>query len=161
LSDGLARGDRIATFGPERGAYATARLATAASFFKLPDDIDDETAAGGLLKGCTVEFLVERCARVERGWPVLVQAGGGRRRADPGTMAEGDRRRSDRHCRQRSEAELARAAGADHIILYRDEDVPHACAHLPAARACAWCSTGSGARHGRPRSMRPGGAVWS
>jgi NADPH2:quinone reductase len=121
--DGLARGDRIATFGPERGAYATARLATAASFFKLPDDIDDETAAGGLLKGCTVEFLVERCARVERGWPVLVQAAAGGVGLILVQWLKAIGAEVIGTVGSEAKAELARAAGADHIILYRDEDV--------------------------------------
>lgn len=73
----LARGDRVATFGPLRGAYATARNIPAAMLFRLPDTISDEVAAAALLKACTVEFLVERCARVEPGWPVVVHAAAG------------------------------------------------------------------------------------
>ena len=34
-------------------------------------------AAAAILKGCTTEFLVERCAKVEAGWPVLVHAAAG------------------------------------------------------------------------------------
>ena len=73
----LKPGDRVATFGPQRGAYATARIVPAAALIRLPDDISDETAAAVLLKGCTTEFLVERCGRVEAGWPVLVHAAAG------------------------------------------------------------------------------------
>lgn len=73
----FAPGDRVATFGPGLGAYSTARNVPAANLFLLPDDISDETAAAALLKGGTVEFLVERCARVEPGWTVLVHAAAG------------------------------------------------------------------------------------
>jgi NADPH2:quinone reductase len=73
----LATGDRVATFGPARGAYASARIAAAAGMIRLPDDISDDLAAAVLLKGCTTEFLVERCARVEPGWDVLVHAAAG------------------------------------------------------------------------------------
>lgn len=73
----FAPGDRVATFGPGLGAYATARNVPAKLLFALPDDISDETAAAALLKGGTVEFLVERCARVEPGWTVLVHAAAG------------------------------------------------------------------------------------
>jgi NADPH2:quinone reductase len=55
-------------------ARASFRLA---SQFKLPAAIDDETAAAALLKAATVEMLVERCAKVEAGWPVLVHAAAG------------------------------------------------------------------------------------
>lgn len=74
---GLAPGDRIGhCLGPV-DAYATHVLRPAARVIKLPDGVSDETAAAGLLKGCTVEFLVERCARVEPGSTVLVQAAAG------------------------------------------------------------------------------------
>ena len=80
VGDGVtdfAIGDRVCTFGPALGAYATARNLPAASLFKLPDGVSDEIAAAALLKACTVEALVERCARVEPGWPVLVHAAAG------------------------------------------------------------------------------------
>lgn len=119
---GFAPGDRVATFGPERGAYATARNVGAASLFKLPDDIDDETAAAGLLKGCTVEFLVERCARVEAGWPVLVHAAAGgvglilvQWLKAIGATVIGT-------VSTEAKAEQAMAAGVDHVVLYTRED---------------------------------------
>src|SRR3546814_7212320 len=42
---GLQPGDRVATFGPQRNASASARLVPASSLFRLPPGIDDETAA--------------------------------------------------------------------------------------------------------------------
>lgn len=126
----LRPGERVATFGPDKGAYATHRLVTAASLFRLPDDIDDETAAAALLKGCTAEFMVERCARVEAGWPVLVHAAAGGvglilvqwlkaiGATVIGTVGDAEK------------AALARDAGADHLILYRDEPVAPAVRRL-------------------------------
>jgi NADPH:quinone reductase len=73
----FAEGDRVACFGPSLGAYATARNIAAATLFRIPPDITDETAAAGLLKGCTTEFLVERCAKVQPGMAVLVHAAAG------------------------------------------------------------------------------------
>lgn len=75
--DGFAPGDRVATFGPGLGAYATARNIRADALFRLPDDVDERTAAAILLKGCTAEFLVERCARIAPGDAVLVWAAAG------------------------------------------------------------------------------------
>lgn len=121
--EGFAPGDRVATFGPVLGAYATARNLPAATLFKLPDGIDDRTAAAALLKGCTVEFLVERCAKVEAGWPVLVHAAAGgvglllvQWLKHVGATVIGT-------VGSAAKAEIARAAGADHVILYRDEEV--------------------------------------
>ena len=47
----FAAGDRVALFGPERGAYATERNVAASSLFKIPDDISDEVAAAALAEG--------------------------------------------------------------------------------------------------------------
>lgn len=119
----LKQGDRVGTFGPELGAYATHRNVKAERLVKLPEGVDDKTAAALLLKGATAEFLVERCARVERGWTVLVHAAAGGvghllvgwlkaiGASVIGTVGSEDK------------AELARKAGADHVILHNQEDV--------------------------------------
>ncbi|WP_242183558.1 quinone oxidoreductase [Sphingomonas sp. CARO-RG-8B-R24-01] len=120
---GLAVGDRVGTFGPTLGAYAQARNLAAATVFKLPDDIDDRTAAAVLLKGCTTEFLVERCARIEAGQTVLVHAAAGGVGhllvgwlKAIGAIVIGTVGTEDK-------AAQARAAGADHVILHKQEDV--------------------------------------
>lgn len=120
---GFKLGDRAATFGPERAAYASARLVSAASLFKLPPAIDDETAAAALLKACTVEALVERCAKVEAGWPVLVHAAAGGvglilvqwLKAIGATVIGTVSTEAKEHA--------AREAGADHVIRYKTDDV--------------------------------------
>lgn len=120
---GLQAGDRVATFGPELGAYATARIYPQDALFKLPESIADEVAAAAILKGFTVEFLVERCARVEAGWPVLVHAAAGgvglmlvQWLKHIGATVIGT-------VSTPAKAEAARAAGADHVIDYAQEDV--------------------------------------
>ena len=120
---GLAPGDRVATFGPARGAYATARIVQAAALVRLPDDISDETAAAALLKGCTTEFLVERCGRVEAGWPVLVHAAAGgvglllvQWLKAVGATVIGTAGTEEK-------AALARSAGADHVLLADEPDL--------------------------------------
>ena len=121
---GFAPGDRVCTFmGP--GAYATARNLPAAALFRIPDGVSDEIAAAALLKACTVEALVERCAKVEAGWPVLVHAAAGgvglllvQWLKHVGATVIGT-------VSSDAKADTARAAGADHIIRYdRDEVAP-------------------------------------
>lgn len=119
----FAVGDRVATFGPALGAYATARNLKADSLFKLPDAVSTETAAAVLLKGCTVEFMVERAAKVRPGMTVLVHsaAGGVGQIAVAwlkaigatviGTVGHADK------------VEKARAVGCDHVLLSREDDV--------------------------------------
>ncbi|QUM72166.1 quinone oxidoreductase family protein [Sphingopyxis granuli] len=120
---GLQPGDRVATFGPQRGAYASARIVPAASLMKLPAGIDDDTAAAALLKACTVEALVERCAKVEAGWPVLVHAAAGgvglilvQWLKAVGATVIGT-------VSTEAKAQTARDAGADHVIRYKQDDV--------------------------------------
>lgn len=116
-------GDRVATFGPSIGAYATARNIATHGLFLVPDDISDEIAAAGLLKGCTTEFLVERCAKVQPKWDILVHAAAGgvglllvQWLKHVGARVIGTVSTDEK-------AALARAAGADHVILYGKEDV--------------------------------------
>lgn len=119
---GLAPGDRVATFGPGRGAYATARNVAAASLFRLDDDIADDTAAAMLLKGCTAEFLVERCARVEAGWPVLVHAAAGGVGLILVQWLKAIGAEVIGTVSTDAKAAEARAAGADHVIVTPADD---------------------------------------
>jgi NADPH2:quinone reductase len=74
---GFREGHRIGYFTGPVGSYATHRTIAADKLVKLPDSIGFETAAAAMLKGCTAEYLVERCARVESGQAVLVHAAAG------------------------------------------------------------------------------------
>ena len=116
-------GDRVCCFGPTIGAYATARNIEAACLFLIPDDISDETAAAGILKGCTTEFLVERCAKVQPKWNVLVHAAAG----GVGLLLVQWLKHAGANVigtvSTEEKAALARSAGADHVILYGKEDV--------------------------------------
>ncbi|WP_375398686.1 quinone oxidoreductase [uncultured Sphingomonas sp.] len=120
---GLAAGDRVGTFGPELGAYATHRLLPVDCLFRLPDAVEDGCAAALLLKGATAEFLVERCARVTAGQAVLVHAAAG----GVGHLLVGWLKAIGATVigtvGSRDKAERARRAGADHVIEYRDHDI--------------------------------------
>jgi NADPH2:quinone reductase len=69
-------GDRVAYAGVI-GAYAEVRALAAARLVKLPDAIDDRTAAAMMLKGMTAEYLLMRCAPVARGDTILFHAAAG------------------------------------------------------------------------------------
>lgn len=73
----FAPGDRVGYFTGPPGAYATYRLVEAGKLVRLPDRISFEQAAAAMLKGCTAEYLIERCARVQPGQAVLVHAAAG------------------------------------------------------------------------------------
>jgi len=116
-------GDRVGVFGPARGAYATARNVSADLLVPLPEEVDDRTAAAILLKGTTTAFLIEDCAKVQPGWTVLVHAAAG----GVGHLAGGWLKAIGATVigtvGSEAKAERARAAGADHVILNRSEDV--------------------------------------
>lgn len=116
-------GDRVATFGPTLGAYATERNVAADSLFKLPETIDFDTAAAVTLKGATAEFLIERCARVEPGMTVLVHAAAGgvgqllvQWLKHVGATVIGTVGSVEKAAR-------IRALGADHVVEYRKQDI--------------------------------------
>lgn len=74
---GLSVGDRVAYACPPLGAYSERRSMNADLLVRLPDDISDEIAAAGLLKGITASFLLRDIGRVEPGMTVLIHAAAG------------------------------------------------------------------------------------
>jgi NADPH2:quinone reductase len=70
-------GDRVGYFSGPPGAYASHRAIDSSRLLKLPEAISFDQAAASMLKGCTAEYLIERCARVEAGQAVLVHAAAG------------------------------------------------------------------------------------
>jgi NADPH2:quinone reductase len=119
---GFEVGERVATFGPTLGAYATHRNIGSEHLFKLPDAIDDQTAAAAILKACTTEFLVERCGKVQAGWPVLVHAAAGATGLLLVQWLKHIGAEVIGTASTEAKAEVARAAGADHIIFYKKEN---------------------------------------
>lgn len=112
----FAAGDRVGYFSGPIGSYATHRVVSAARLVKLPDGIDAETAAATMLKGCTAEMLVERCAKVEAGQTVLVHAaaGGVGSLLVPWLKAIGARVIA--HAGTPEKARIATDLGADHAL---------------------------------------------
>ena len=117
----LAVGDRVAYACPPPGAYAEVRNISADKVVKLPDSIDNETAAAMMLQGMTVQYLIRSTFRVQAGQTVLFHAAAGgvgliacqwlKRLGVTviGTVGSPEK------------AELAKAHGCDHTILYREE----------------------------------------
>lgn len=117
----LRIGDRVGTLGPTRGAYTTARNVAAAQIVALPDDISDDIAAAAMLKGCTAEFLADRAASLQPGdWALVHAAAGGVGLI----LVQWLKARGIRVIGTTSNPEkaaLARAAGAEEVILYTSE----------------------------------------
>src|SRR5438270_448045 len=75
--DWVKPGDRVAYSGGAPGAYATARVMPADRLVKLPDGIDDRTAATLMLKGFTVQYLFRQTYRLQGGETILFHAAAG------------------------------------------------------------------------------------
>jgi NADPH2:quinone reductase len=118
----LAAGDRVAYASPPPGSYAEARVIDAARLVKLPDNISEEQAAGMMLKGMTAQYLVRRSYRVQAGDTILVHAAAGGVGLIVCQWAKHLGATVIGTVGSEEKAELARAHGCDHPILYRDED---------------------------------------
>jgi NADPH:quinone reductase len=115
-------GDRVAYAAGPPGAYASERLIRADRLVRLPDDIDDVTAAAAMLKGMTVEYLIRRVFPVKAGMTVLFHAAAGgvgliacQWLAHLGATVIGTVGSDEK-------AELAREHGCAHPIVYTRED---------------------------------------
>jgi NADPH2:quinone reductase len=71
------KGDRVAYQGGEPGAYADLRIISTARLVKIPDGVSPEEAAAVLLKGMTVEYLLNRCVNLRPGDFALMYAAAG------------------------------------------------------------------------------------
>jgi NADPH2:quinone reductase len=118
----LRKGDHVAYSGGPVGAYATERVMPADRLVKIPDGIDDITAATLMLKGLTVQYLFRQTYPLKGGETILFHAAAGGvgliacqwARALGvtmiGTVGSDDK------------ATLAKANGCAHTIVYTRED---------------------------------------
>jgi len=70
-------GDRVGYCTSGVGAYSTERNVPADKLVKLPDAIDDKTAASIMLKGLTVQYLFRQTHRLAAGDTILFHAAAG------------------------------------------------------------------------------------
>jgi NADPH2:quinone reductase len=70
-------GNRVGYFSGPLGAYSSHRVIPADRLVRIPDGVESSDAAALMLKGCTAEMLIERCARIVSGDTVLVHSAAG------------------------------------------------------------------------------------
>ena len=120
--DWIKPGDRVASGTGPLGAYSTERVVPADRLVKLPDSIDDRSAAAMMLKGLTVQYLLRQTYPLQGGETILFHAAAG----GVGLIACQWARAlgvtvigtvgSD------AKAELAREHGCAHTIIYTREN---------------------------------------
>jgi NADPH2:quinone reductase len=117
----VAVGDRVAYAGSP-GAYAERRLIAADRLVKLPDAIDDATAAAMMLQGMTVQYLIRRTYRVQSGDTILIHAAAGGIGLILCQWAKSLGATVIGTVSSASKADLARAHGCDYPVVTGDED---------------------------------------
>ena len=115
-------GDRVAYAALPPGAYAQVRLIPAHRLVRLPESIPFRQAAGMMLRGMTARYLLYGCYKVKRGDTLLVQAAAGGVGLILSQWAKFLGATVIGTVGSREKAELAKAHGCDHTILYREED---------------------------------------
>ena len=131
----LKVGDRVGYVAP-LGGYSAERVLPADRAVKLPDKISYEQAAGMMLKGMTAQYLLRRTYNVKAGDTILVHAAAGGvgvllcqwGRALGATVIG--------TVGSKEKAELAKANGAHHTILYRNEDFAAKVKEITAGKLC-------------------------
>jgi NADPH2:quinone reductase len=126
VGEGVTRfqaGDLAAYASGPIGAYAEFHVVKAERAVKPPAGLTAQVAAAALLKGMTAEFLLRRCFLVQPGQTILVHAAAGgvgsilvQWAKALGAVVIGTVGSADKAAR-------AHELGADHTILYRDQDV--------------------------------------
>src|SRR6202049_1107328 len=118
----LKPGDRVAYGNGPLGAYAEARLIPPDRLLKLPDGIDDKTAAAMMLKGLTAQYLIRQTYRVKAGDTILLHAAAGGVGLILGQWAKHLGATVIGTVGNDEKADLAKAHGCAHTIVYTRED---------------------------------------
>jgi NADPH:quinone reductase len=115
-------GDRVAYAGGPLGAYAEARVMPADRLIVLPASITDRQGAAMMLQGLTVQYLIRQTYRVQKGDTILIHAAAGgiglilcQWAKHLGATVIGT-------VSSDAKAELAKANGCHHPIVYTRED---------------------------------------
>lgn len=146
VGDGVTRfavGDRVAYNGSP-GAYAEAAVVPADRAVKVPDAVSLEIAAAVLLKGMTAEFLVRRCFHVKPGDVVLVHAAAGGVGSILVQWCKALGASVIATVGSDAKASIARDLGADHVILYDQEDVAARVSEITGGKGVAVVYDGVG-----------------
>ncbi|MEV0083735.1 quinone oxidoreductase [Saccharopolyspora sp. NPDC050642] len=119
----VREGDRVTYTGSPLGAYSTERVMPAAPLIALPDEIGFDTAAAMTMRGLTASYLLRRIHPLQQGDTVLLHAAAGgvgliflQWAKLLGITVIGT-------VSTEAKAEVARAHGCDHVVLYKQEDV--------------------------------------
>jgi NADPH2:quinone reductase len=115
-------GDRVA-YCMSLGSYTERRVIDAERLVKIPNGITDHQAAAMMLKGCTVQYLVKTIYPVTSGDTILLHAAAGGVGLIACQWAKHLGATVIGTVGSDEKAELARAHGCDHTIVYTRENI--------------------------------------
>jgi NADPH:quinone reductase len=131
----LKVGDRVGYVVP-LGCYAEERLVPAERAVKLPASVSGEQAAAMMLKGMTVSYLLKRTFKVQKGHNVLIHAAAGGVGLIACQWANHLGANVIGTVGSKDKADLAKANGAHHTILYREENWVERVAQITGGAKC-------------------------
>jgi NADPH:quinone reductase len=117
----LRPGMRVAYGSAPLGSYAEVRLVPADRAVPIPDGVDDRTAAAMMLKGMTAWYLLRRTVEVKKGDTILLHAAAGGVGLIAAQWARALGATVIGTVSTDAKAELARAHGCHHAIVYTRE----------------------------------------
>ena len=119
--DGLRTGDRV-SYCIVRGSYAEYAAVPAWRLVKIPEDVPTAVATALMLQGFTAHYLSHSAYALKPGDSCLIHAGAGGVGQLLIQMAKIRGATVLSTVGTAEKALIAKAAGADHVILYRDTD---------------------------------------
>ena len=128
-------GDRVG-YTSLLGSYAAERIMPADRVVKLPASIPYEQAAGMMLKGMTVEYLLNRTFKVGKGMNVLIHAAAGGIGLIACQWANALGANVIGTVGSKDKAALAMANGCHHAILYRETDFAAKVKEITGGKLC-------------------------
>jgi len=165
IGDGVARfkvGDRVA-WASAPGSYADVVVASQDVLVAVPDGVDDDVAAAAMLQGMTAHYLVHGTRTTKPGDTALVHtaAGGVGLLLVQTLRAAGARVLAT--CSTDEKAALARAAGAEDVVLYTQQDFAPAARRFSEGKGMdvVYDAVGKTTFEGSLSSLRPRGLLVS
>jgi NADPH2:quinone reductase len=117
----VAVGDRVA-YAMNPGAYAEYAVVPAWKLVQVPSGVSAQQAAAAMLQGMTAHYLVTSVYQLKAGETALIHAAAGGVGLLLIQMAKNIGARAIGTVSTEAKAELARAAGADEVVLYTAQD---------------------------------------
>lgn len=117
----FAIGNRVVYVGSAGGAYSQQRVMSADRLVRLPDEIDDRTAAAMMLKGLTAQALLRQTYRVRKGDVLVIHAAAGGVGLILVQWAKLIGATVIAVVGSRDKVDLVQRHGADHVLLLDDD----------------------------------------